>query len=160
MKFTVHNNIHSLGRLEYSPDDYSATMPKAKLEVSVSSGYVELLTAEEWDTYQALLNERYNTFRNELIEVFISGWGTMTTVDKKALVRHFVWPAGTPGSELNTLYSTSERGAYRREVMRALTTRECLPRKSATAGSTKYFDITIDDSGVLNPQEITSYGTM
>lgn len=156
MKFTVHADIHSLGRLEYNPDDYSAATPKAKLEVAVSTGYVELLTAEEWDTYHSLLSTSYKTFRNELIGNFVAGWSTMSTVDQQALVRHYVWPSGTTATELNALYPVTERSAFKRKVMDNLKSRDCIPRKSSTAGSKKYFDIRVDDAGVLDPQEITS----
>ena len=114
MKFTLHDDIHAqyiLGSLAYNPDDYTSS-PRTKFEATVSTGYTELVLPKEWDDCQWLKDIDYKEFRNNLMSTFEPNWATLTDDSKKALIRHYVWPSTETTTNLDLLYTQTERDQF------------------------------------------------
>lgn len=119
------------------------------------AGYTETTDPIDWDKYQKRISVDYKAFRNEMITKFETNWSGYADSQKKALLKHYIYPSETSAGELDGLYSAADRDKYQVEVMAALDCIDCRPRRS-TVTTTKYFDMQLDDDGVLTNVEITS----
>lgn len=130
-------------------------------EASVSTGYQDISSPENWDKWWSESRLKYKEMRNNLIAVYITPgtfWGTASTAAKQALLRHYVWPSGTSTPDLDALYTSSERSSFRRKTMRRLNNSgaNSLIRRSTQTNST-FFDIGVNDAGTIAAFEIDTF---
>ena len=86
--------------------------PPFKAEIAVSAGYTDITSIAAWDLYGWATSLGVSAFRQMLIDDFIGSWGTLTTDEKKILVRRYVWPSGTTDTELDALWTATERAQF------------------------------------------------
>lgn len=140
--------------------DYE-TSDKAKFATSAILPYVEVTTPQGWLDNMWLLNAAeydYKFFRNKLISTFSSSnvWDALATVDKQALVRHYVWKSGETVANLDLLYTQTERDDFKKTRIEILNNScNCAITLSNIANSDKYFDMQVNDSGTLITVELT-----
>jgi len=141
---------------QWERNDLNSNEP-FKYETTVSAGYSDISSSENFDKDYHSAGLSYKEMRNELITSFIAGWGTLSTIDQKAMVRNFVYPAATPTVELDVLYTVAERDDYQKTTMESLNQScTCAIRQSIDAGSKKYFDHQQGDNGILIITEVTT----
>lgn len=160
MKLTIHDDLFSqvaAGTFSYDPSTYPTP---CKFEVSVSAGYSEITDVADWNRYWPSVGIDYIDYRNYLIDTFEPTWGTLSDDQKKALIEQYVWPSETTGTELDALYTSIERLAFKENVVKTLETCGCIFKKSSTSSSEKYFNLTVDDGGIMDPQELLTDVTL
>ncbi len=128
--------------------------PAFKAEATVSTGYGDITSLANWNTWWKGTLLDYKELRNELIAVFLPNWATLGNADKKILLTHYIWPSTETTVNLDLLYTQAERDAFQEIMMGLLDKCDCLIRKSNVIGSIKYFDYQVDDNGTLNTVEI------
>ncbi len=122
--------------------------PRFKFEDSVSSGYEELTSISDWNNYLRRVLTQYKKFRNEMIINFIPGWFSYNNAQKKILIRHWIWDSSESIPELDLLIPLNKRNTFKRNVIDSLNNGgNCNICKSND--SEKYFDIQVDDAGVI-----------
>lgn len=151
LELVVGNDI-----TQWERDDLGGNDP-LKWETTISSGYVDITTISNIDTWYIGAGASYKDMRNELISRYVPSWGTLTTIEKQTLVRHFVWDSTETTENLDLLYTQAERDDYQKKTMELLdATCEAVIRRSNVSGSIKYFDHQTDDVGTLTTVEITT----
>ena len=156
MKLTIHDDLLpqvGTGSFHYKTSDYPTPL---KFEASVSAGYTELTSSEEWDIYWVYTGVNYKTYRNNIITHFNGSWASLSVAERKVLVHNFCWPATATVGELDACFTSAERFAFKKEVIKGLNNNDCMFKLSSTASSEKYFDLTVNDSGTMNPTELLS----
>ncbi len=108
-------------------------------------GFTEKVTIADWDT-NGLKDISKKELRDVYINQFLSGWGTMSDTEKKSLIRVFVWDSSATDTELDELYTPSEREELEEDVIRAHRKYGCAITMSTTPGSKKRINLTSDDS--------------
>ena len=133
--------------------------PALLFEASASSGYEDISSVENFDTWWASADTNYMAMRNNLIAVYITPgtyWSGATDDQKKTLIRHYVWPSAETDTNLDALYTDAERMVYAKECMKKLNTLGCVIRISVTDGSVKFMELGADDTATLVTQEVTT----
>lgn len=138
---------------------------KAKFVESLpESGYTNIPLPEDWDKYYFLANQvEYKVFRNNLIDTFASAvdYDSLSLISKRALCRFNVWRPGETVANLDLLYTQVQRDEYTHKCMNELNTFcGCDIKKSNVVGSVKFFDKQVNDSGGLEPLEVTTYNIL
>lgn len=95
--------------------------------------------------------------RDMLIDNYLSGWGALSTPDKKLLVELWVWPQGTTDTALDLLYAKSERLEFIYYMVEKHTSESITIVKSTTASSENWISCTIDDSLVMTRMILTAW---
>lgn len=133
-----------------------------KYEDTVSTGYSDISSPDNWDAHWAQIVPQpgYKKIRNNLIAIYITPgtfWGTATTAEKQALVRNYVWPSSETTANLDLLYTQAERDDFQKTTMESLdATCEANIRRSNVSGSTKFYDYQSDDRGIVTLKEIST----
>lgn len=125
-----------------------------KWEATVSTGYADASSVLNIDAHSFTANAAARSVRDTYIDDYMGGWASLTDGQKKVLIRSHVWPNGTPALELDALYTAAERSVFRGAVIVAINREpggSIIP--STVPGSSKYFCVTTDDSGVLITSE-------
>ena len=161
MLLTVY--VDTGGKKAYIDADFDwgqiTTQSPIKAEATVSAGYSDVSSPRNWLGLGGLVGYACNKLRNELM-AFNASWGGLSTDNQKALVEQYVWPNGTPGAELDALYSSAQRNAFRDTVVEAINGDSTVlfsVWKDDTDG--KLYRVTVD-AGVTTKTEITTYGTL
>ncbi len=158
MKLTVHNSIAFPPAAGSSLEIDSVALGGAsafKAESSVSASYTDVTSISNWDLYGWATDLDYRGIRNELIG-FVGSWATITTAEKKNLVRNFVYPASTLQSELDSYWTATERSDQRHEVREKLAACDCLIMASKTTNSERFLLIEVDDTGIIAGTKVSS----
>lgn len=121
----------------------------------LNTGYANISTPENWETYYVFTDYNYCQFRNSLIGLN-SQWGSFSDVDKQVMIRHFVYPSSTPIGELDALYTQQQRNDFKVQSMANLSITGVVVRRSKTINSVKYFSYEVNDSEILFTDEILS----
>lgn len=94
--------------------------PSFKAEGSVSSGYTDITSLDNWDKYWWNTAYVFKDFRDLLIADYLPSWAILSSADKKTLVRSNVWPDSESESNLDLLYTGAERDAFMEDSMARL----------------------------------------
>ena len=161
MLLTVY--VDTGGKKAYIDSDFDwgqiAAQPPIKAEASVSSGYSDVSNPRNWRGLGVFVGYHGNKLRNELM-TFNASWGSLSTDNQKAMVEQYVWPDGTPGAELDALYSSAQRAAFRDAVIEAINgDPSVLFSVWRDDTDSKLYRVTVD-AGVTTKTEITTYGTL
>jgi len=84
--------------------------------------------------------------RNQIIDDHLPNWGTMSDADKKKLIERHVWDSAATTSELDALYSSGQRDAFRDKIINQYRAISCMITKSTTSESSKFINWTCDDT--------------
>ena len=90
-------------------------------------------------------------FRDEMIYKFLSGWNGYNDDEKKALLRNYIYPNGTPINELDALYSEEKRNQFKINVIKSFKITDC---------SQEYIPINAHDSDKCHVLRIADNGTI
>lgn len=127
--------------------------PLFKSEDTLSAGYTDKTTLTNWDLYGALVDGLdYDDFRNILIADFVGSWGSLSDVDKKTLIRHYVYDSAETVPNLDLLYTQSERDDFQSRAAEALNTCDCNLRKEINIEG--YWNVLPDSTGKLTITEL------
>ena len=149
MKLTKRNDVDFSGEvLTYDPAQEAN--PRFKHEAAVSTGYTELTSLSDWNTYGMKAISNYKDFRNELITVF-TNWATYSDDDKKILISHFVWPSTETTTNLDLLYTQTERDEFLALCVAELDSCGC---NFSIDPNGKYWNILPDVSGSIVTTEL------
>ena len=114
-KLTVHNSITfppaAGSALEIDRGALAGAEP-FKAEDTVSPDYDDITSLANWELYGWATDLGYTEFRQMLIDDFVGSWVTLTAADHKILMRCYVWPSGTPDTELDALWTATERAQF------------------------------------------------
>lgn len=110
------------------------------------SGYTDVSSLANWETYGWATGLSFETYRNLLIDQYLAGWAGLSDDDKRILVRHYVCPTGTGQAELDALWSTSKRQSFRSVVIEELQLRRLLIRESLDG---TLWVVKIDNAGAM-----------
>lgn len=81
------------------------------------SGYTNVSSSiPEWEAAKTIGNVSVLNLRLEYYEHFVPDWGTLSTDDKKTLVRSVIWPYDLPKTDLNALYTDEEIHEFNDDV--------------------------------------------
>lgn len=125
--------------------------------------YTATINIEEWDMaklsfnydpYVVMINDAYYAnYRNEMMAKFLAGWGGYNDEEKRALIRNYIWPDGTPDVELDALYATDERDTFRSETIANMARTNCNPAfismNAVDSGSCKVFAVKEDNTVLI-----------
>ena len=140
--------------------DLSGIFPMMSVTGSVPAGWEDISSIENWDKYYENAGEKYRKCRNQFITDNLPNWNSLTNNEKKILIKNYVYPDTTTQAEIYSHWTTEEHDENIKETMRKLNLPDQLVVKSITEGSDKYFNITVDDTGVADPQEIKTNETI
>lgn len=144
MKLTKRDDVDFSGDvLVYDPAQESN--PRFKHETTVSTGYTELTSITDWNSYGQEIIKLYKDFRNALITNF-TNWATYSDADKKILISHCVWPSTETTMNLDLLYTQTERDQFLAVCVTALNGCNCNFHASPDG---TYWNLLPDNAGSL-----------
>lgn len=129
--------------------------PVLILETTVSAGRENVSTSRNFVTFFGILGLTYNSMRNELIGL-LTGWATMSTDNKKAMVENFVYPVTETAANLNLLYTQAQRDTFKKETMKQLNSEpDNLFSVLQDKVNGNYYKL-VTENGAANPLPITT----
>lgn len=152
-KLSIHDAIAS--QIGGEVLRYNATtlggLPAFSIDDPPPAGYTEVSSLANWELYGWATGLSLKTYRNVLINQYLSGWATMSDDDKRVLVNYHVFPTSTTQAELDALWTQLERKSFRQNIIARLQRRRRLIRESPDE---TLWIVKINNSGVRTSIEL------
>ena len=144
MLLTKHDSVTLASDGMITHGDLSGALP-FKREATVSTGYSDVSSVNNWRRFWSYVGINYKVFRNTLISEYVGSWGTLNDAQKKTLVRNHVYPASTTTADLDALWTAAKRVKQRFNLIRQFKRCGCVIQPSATANSEKLILAEVND---------------